>query len=137
MIDNCIFCKIAKGEIPSTKIYEDENIISFLDINPSVKGHALVVPKKHFENIYDVDDETLKNIVSVAKKIALKQKEALKCDGGNIFLNVNRSGGQLVPHIHMHVVPRYDDDGKELKFSSHDKYFEKEMKTYSEKLKID
>lgn len=136
MTENCLFCKIVKGEIPCTKIYEDEEMISFLDISPCVKGHALVVPKQHYENIYDVSDDVLSKIAVVAKKIALKQKKVLNCNGGNVFFNVNQCGGQLVPHIHMHVVPRYNNDQKIFKFNIHDKYEESEMKTFGSKLKI-
>jgi histidine triad (HIT) family protein len=109
-MENCIFCKIAKGEIPSKKIYEDEEVFSFLDINPSTKGHTLIIPKKHYENIHDTPEETLKHIIATAKKLAKKLKEKLNATGINIVNASGKDAQQSVFHLHFHIIPRYEDD---------------------------
>jgi histidine triad (HIT) family protein len=108
--DDCIFCKIIGGELPSKKIYENEKVLAFLDINPASKGHALVVPKMHFESIYDISEEYLKEVYSAAKKIAISAKENLKTDGCNITQNNGKTAGQTINHFHVHVLPRYNKD---------------------------
>ncbi len=107
---DCIFCKIVSGEIPSKKVYEDNDIIAFLDINPANQGHTLVIPKKHFESIHDIDDDTLKKLVSVVKLIADRIKNNLNADGINIIQNNGQYAGQLVNHIHFHIIPRFKGD---------------------------
>jgi len=107
---DCLFCKIVKGEIPSKKVYEDENVIAFLDINPASKGHTLVVPKKHCLNIFDIDEEVLKNVITAVKKVATMIKEKLSADGINILQNNGQRAGQIVEHFHFHIIPRYKDD---------------------------
>ena len=109
-MQDCIFCKIVRGEIPSNKVYEDEDVLAFLDINPANKGHTLVASKKHYEDIYSVDEEILKKMISVVKVIAEKIKNTLECDGINIVQNNGRHAGQLVNHIHFHIIPRFPDD---------------------------
>ncbi|MCX6819480.1 MAG: HIT family protein [Candidatus Aenigmarchaeota archaeon] len=106
----CIFCKIVRGEIPSKKIYEDHDVIAFLDINPANPGHCLVVPKKHSETISDTDDDVLVKAIVVTKKLATAVKEKLNADGVNIVQNNGRHAGQLVSHIHFHIIPRFPDD---------------------------
>ncbi len=106
----CIFCKIVAGELPSKKIYEDEDTLAFMDINPANPGHALVIPKKHYENIFDIDEQTLKQIISVTKKVAERINEKLKPEGLNILQNNGKRAGQLVNHIHVHIIPRFADD---------------------------
>jgi len=106
-MENCIFCKIIRGEMPCYKIYEDEKIIAFLDINPWTRGHCLVAPKKHFQDIFDVDEETLSALISAVKKISSLAKKKLGAIGVNILQNNGELAGQLVPHIHFHVIPRY------------------------------
>jgi histidine triad (HIT) family protein len=135
-METCIFCKIVAGQIPCAKIYDDKDVIVFLDINPCAKGHALIVPKKHYDTIYDVPEQLHLHCHLVARKIALHQKEILKCDGGNVFQNVNKCGGQDVPHYHLHVVPRYNNDEKTFKFNNHDTYQEGELELFKDKLKI-
>jgi histidine triad (HIT) family protein len=127
---------IVTGKIPCAKIFEDDECIVFLDINPCAKGHALVVPKKHYETIYDTPEQLHAHLHNVAKKIATHQKNILNCDGANVFQNVNKCGGQEVLHAHIHVVPRYDSDGKSFKFNLHDKYYEGELKQFADKLSI-
>ena len=105
---DCLFCKIISGDIPSNTIYEDEIVKVFLDINPTSNGHCLIVPKKHYTNIEDIDLETLKYINEVAKKIYKKLKEKLNCEG--LTLIQNNGLGQEVKHYHLHLVPRYTND---------------------------
>ena len=110
MQNDCIFCKIANGEIPSKKVHEDNDVMAFLDINPANPGHVLVVPKKHFENIYDIDDATLSKTIHVVKNISKNMKEKLNPDGLNVLQNNGKHAGQLVNHIHFHIIPRFNND---------------------------
>ena len=114
---NCIFCAIAKGEIPSFKIYEDDLVLAYLDINPFTKGHTLVIPKVHSSGLLDTSDETLAAIIARVKKVAAHLKNALPCDGFNILQNNGAAAGQTVMHLHFHIVPRYE--GEVLEFVSH------------------
>lgn len=110
-MDDDLFIKIIKGEIPSYKIYEDEYTFAFLDIAPNNLGHTLIIPKKRFKNIYDVQEETLCRMMSVAKKISIAVKKATNADGINISMNNEPAAGQLVFHVHIHVIPRFKNDG--------------------------
>ena len=107
---NCIFCKIANGEIPSTTLYEDEDFRVILDLGPATRGHALLLPKNHFANLFELDDETAQKAILVAKKIAGKMKDALGADGFNLVQNNGEAVGQTVFHFHMHLIPRYEND---------------------------
>ena len=109
-MDNCIFCKIANGEIPSNTLYEDEDFRVILDIEPATKGHALILPKKHFANLYEIDDERASKVLLVAKQMATKMQKALNCDGLNVVQNNGVAAGQTVFHYHMHLIPRYEND---------------------------
>jgi len=131
---DCIFCKIIKGEIPSTKVYEDENIISFLDIAPANKGHCLVMPKEHYETLIDAPEEILNYTLKVGKKIARAMSSSLGNDGFNVLINNNKSAGQLVPHMHIHVIPRFKGDGVRLDWTPK-KYKDKEINDFAEKIK--
>lgn len=106
----CIFCKIAKGEIPSATLYEDEEFRVILDLGPANKGHALILPKAHYENLYDLPDEMAAHAMILAKKNATKMKGILNCDGYNLVQNNGEAAGQTVFHFHMHLIPRYTDD---------------------------
>ena len=108
MADDCIFCKIIAGELPCSPVYEDNDILAFLDIAPIVPGHVLVVPKAHHDPITATPDETLGLCVVAAKKIVAAQQEALGSDGASITQANGSCAGQVVPHIHFHVIPRYD-----------------------------
>ena len=108
---DCIFCKIIKGEIPAHKVYEDDMVVSFLDIFPIHPGHVLVVPKKHSLDIFDTDEETMKQIMAVGKKLSPAVMKGAKADGINIGMNNKPGAGQEVMHAHMHIIPRYKDDG--------------------------
>lgn len=107
---NCIFCKIANGEIPSTTLYEDEDFRVILDLGPATRGHALLLPKNHFANLFELDDETARKAILVAKKMAGKMKAALGADGFNLVQNNGEAAGQTVFHFHMHLIPRYKND---------------------------
>lgn len=109
-MDNCIFCKIANGEIPAATLYEDEDFRVILDLGPASKGHALILPKAHAANIYELSDEMAAKAMILAKKMATAMTEALKCDGFNIVQNNGECAGQTVFHFHMHLIPRYKGD---------------------------
>ena len=108
--DDCIFCKIANCEIPSATVYEDSICRVILDVNPANKGHALIIPKEHFDNIYSMDAETAAKIFTIATEVAKAQKAELNPDGLNILQNNGEAAGQTVFHFHMHLVPRYIKD---------------------------
>jgi len=108
--DDCIFCKIVAGELPAEKVDEDEHTVSFMDINPWTRGHALVIPRKHSRNLYEIDEEDLAHVGAAAKRLALRMKERLGCDGVNLLNSCEPAAWQTVFHFHAHVIPRYDDD---------------------------
>ena len=108
--DNCIFCKIANGEIPSATIYEDEDFRAILDLGPASKGHALLLPKEHYADLFALPDETAEKVLPVAKKIVSRMKDVLGCDGYNLVQNNGECAGQTVFHFHLHMIPRYKDD---------------------------
>ncbi|MCK9352021.1 MAG: HIT family protein [Candidatus Paceibacterota bacterium] len=110
-MDNCLFCKIIRGEIPSTKVYEDENSFAFLSISPNNHGHTLVIPKKHFRNMLDMDEKTASDLALAVRKISKGVFEGSKAEGLNIIMNNESSAGQAVFHAHMHIIPRFTDDG--------------------------
>lgn len=109
-MENCIFCRIANGEIPAATLYEDENFRVILDLGPASKGHALILPKSHAANIYELSDEMAAKAMILAKKMATAMTAALKCDGFNIVQNNGECAGQTVFHFHMHLIPRYKGD---------------------------
>ena len=109
-MNDCLFCKIAAGEIPSTRVWEDDLCVAFLDIGPLVPGHALVVPKAHHRAVTEAPDDLLAHLLSVARRIAAAQKSALGATGVNVITNDGESAGQTVPHLHFHVVPQYEND---------------------------
>ncbi len=108
--EDCIFCKIANGEIPSSTIYEDEDFRVFLDLNPATRGHALLVPKEHFDNLFELEDKLCEKAVVLAKKLASRMKQVLGCDGFNLVQNNGEAAGQTVFHFHLHLIPRYESD---------------------------
>ena len=110
---DCIFCKIAAGEIPSKTIYEDEQFRVIMDISPATKGHALILPKEHYPNLYEIPEEVAADAMKLAKKLAKKMTDALQCDGFNLVQNNGEVAGQTVFHFHMHLIPRYKNDGNE------------------------
>lgn len=117
-MENCIFCKIAKKEIPSKIVYEDDICLAFLDLSQTTNGHTLVIPKKHYQNILEVNDNDLAHIILVTKKLANKIMNKLNAKGINILTNANEVAGQTVMHFHLHIIPRYNDDDKiEINFT--------------------
>ncbi len=115
--ENCIFCKIANGEIPSRTIYEDDDFRIILDLNPATRGHALILSKNHYKNLYDMDDDMVSKVLPLAKKMVHHMQEKLKCDGFNLIQNNNEIAGQTVFHFHMHLIPRYKDDNQSFVMS--------------------
>ena len=113
-MNECIFCKIINKEIPCYEIYEDENILAFLDRTPVNPGHTLVIPKKHSETILDTDEETLEKLIIATKKISNAIYKGLKLKGFNIGMNQFKVGGQVVPHLHIHIMPRKEGDNLRL-----------------------
>ncbi len=112
--ENCIFCKIANGEIPSRTIYEDEEFRVILDLNPATKGHALILPKNHYKNLYELSDETAQKILPLAKKMGMLITQRLGCEGLNLLQNNNEIAGQTIFHFHVHLIPRYQNDHQNL-----------------------
>ncbi len=112
--EDCIFCKIAAGEIPSETLYEDERFRVILDLGPATKGHALILPKDHAANLYELPDEMAAEAMKLAKKMALLLKSKLHCDGLNLVQNNGETAGQTVSHFHMHLIPRYKEDGQKI-----------------------
>ncbi|RLF56865.1 MAG: HIT family protein [Thermoplasmata archaeon] len=116
MKDTCVFCKIARGEIPAKIVYENSKIIAFLDINPRNEGHTLVIPKAHYQSLLDMPEEILSELLIVAKELCEKMKNKLQAKGFNLVINIGKVAGQEVPHFHLHIIPRYPDDGEVIKF---------------------
>ena len=112
--DDCIFCKIAAGDIPSATLYEDDDFRVILDIEPASKGHALILPKEHYANLYELDDELAAKALVLAKKMITKLTDILGCEGYNVLQNNGTAAGQTVFHFHMHLVPRYKDDNVKI-----------------------
>lgn len=112
--NNCIFCKIANGEIPSKSIYEDEDFKVILDLGPATKGHALILPKEHAANLFELPEETAAKAMVLAKKLGKQMKENLHADGLNLVQNNGEAAGQTVKHFHLHLIPRYQDDGQNI-----------------------
>ncbi len=112
--DNCIFCKIANGEIPSKTLYEDDGFRVILDLGPAAKGHALILPKNHYANLYELPEETASKVMLLAKKMAVQMTDKLKCDGFNLVQNNGEVAGQTVFHFHMHLIPRYKNDNQTI-----------------------
>lgn len=108
--DNCIFCKLANGDIPTNSIYEDEDFNVILDASPATKGHALIIPKSHAANLYEIDDAVAAKVLPLAKKLITANKDKLGCDGFNIVQNNGIAAGQTVEHFHVHMIPRYNSD---------------------------
>ena len=130
-----IFTKIANGEIPSIKLYEDDICFVILDINPVKKGHALVIARHPYPNMAACPDDVLTHMVLIAKKVESLQRKVLLNQGSNIIINNDPASGQEVPHIHIHVIPRYDGDGRKH-FQEHEKYADGEMQQLGAKLKL-
>ena len=130
-MDGCIFCKIANGEIPSATLYEDDDFRVILDVGPATKGHSLILPKAHYANLFEMPEELLAKAAKLAKNMSTKLKDVLGCAGLNIIQNNGEAAGQTVFHFHIHLIPRYENDGLgvawkpgELKESDRDELLE-------------
>ncbi len=132
-MNECIFCKIVKGQSPAQKIYETEDVISFLTIGPVNKGHALTIPKEHYENIFDIPENLLKEVIAVVKKVSTAVMKATGAHGIVVSQNNHAPAGQVVFHLHFHSVPRYTDDG--LRHWPSNEYSEGEFEEYGDKIR--
>lgn len=136
---NCIFCKLANGEIPTNAIYEDSDFKVILDTSPASKGHALILPKEHYADIYEMDAELLGKAAVLAKKVVAYETKVLGCDGYNVLQNNGRAAGQTVFHYHMHLIPRYasnTEDADILEWS-HKEYAAEEMTEICKQMKLE
>ena len=118
MDTNCIFCKLAKNEIPSHKIYEDDDFLAFLDVFPSSLGHTLIIPKAHYENIFDIPEDTAANLQRLVVRTAAALKNSLGTGHINILQNNGNAAGQTVFHYHVHLIPRYEDDSINIRWTT-------------------
>ncbi len=135
--EKCIFCKLANGDIPTNSIYEDEDFKVILDADPATKGHALILPKNHYTNLFEIDDAVAAKALPLAKKIANAMMEKLGCVGINIVQNNGEAAGQTVHHFHIHVIPRYEDDpDKTICGWSHQSFSEDEVAQVVKNLKF-
>lgn len=138
MKDDCIFCKLANGIIPTNMIYEDDTFAVIMDASPVSRGHALIIPKEHAADIYELPEDTAAKLMPLAKKLAANAKEKLGCDGLNILQNNGEAAGQSVFHLHMHIIPRYADaanNDKLLQFASAG-LTDEEIKAVADELKL-
>ncbi|MGN0348284.1 MAG: HIT family protein [Roseburia sp.] len=134
--ETCIFCKIIADEIPSYTIYEDEEFRVILDVNPASKGHALILPKEHYANIYEIEEELASRAMRLAKKLAVHMTEVLACDGFNLLQNNHQTAGQTVFHFHMHLIPRYKNaKNSDILIWNHENFTSEEMEEVKNALK--
>lgn len=131
---DCIFCRIVKKEIPSRIIYEDKKFMAFLDINPANKGHTLVITKGHYELFSDIPTELLGDFFTISQKITKAVVKATSAEGYNLFINNKKAAGQIVPHVHFHILPRFNEDGIKFNWPNR-KYEENEAEIYLKKIK--
>lgn len=131
-MNDCLFCKIVNNEIPAHKVYEDDAVVAFLDIFPVNPGHVLIVPKKHFNDLFDVDEESLKSLVAVVPRVARLVMTALDYRAFNLFVNNGAEAGQVIYHLHFHVVPRREGDGHRLFAGT--KATDEELKAVADKI---
>lgn len=136
MKDDCIFCKLANGVFPTNSIYEDEDFNVILDASPATKGHALILPKEHYDNVYEMPDTLLEKTIKLAKKIIQKETDVLGCDGYNIVQNNGEAAGQTVFHFHMHLIPRYKEKNMPMVTWKPNEFPEEEMKDICRRMKL-
>lgn len=132
-MNNCVFCKIISGDIPSTVLYEDDNFKAIMDISPASKGHVIILTRKHFENLFELEDKEAEKVIVIARKIATAMKKELNCDGINFLQNNGKAAGQSVFHIHFHLIPRYKDDSINILWTP-GKYKDGEVAELAEKI---
>lgn len=133
-MENCLFCKIIKEDIPCYKIYEDEFTLAFLDISNNPEGHTLVVPKVHAENLFDVNEQVYKAVENTVRKVSKHYKDIGYADGINTYINSGKQAGQEVMHLHVHIIPRKENDG--IVFSHTPNVSKQELSKTQEKLKL-
>ena len=133
-MEECVFCRIVAGEIPSYKIFESRHAMAFLDVMPAAEGHSLVIPKKHFETLTDAPETELKEVIAAVQKIARAIMKATNSEGFNVLQSNNRAAGQVVQHLHFHVIPRKQGDGLSFRWE-HKRLLEKDAETLLEKTK--
>jgi len=133
-MDSCVFCKIVACETPSQRVYENDEFIAFLDINPVNFGHTLIIPREHFANFQETPDAVLEGMIKLAKKIAPAMLEAMSAPAFNVTFNVGPEAGQAVHHVHLHIIPRFADDGHKAWAGRH-RYAEGEMGATAKKIK--
>jgi histidine triad (HIT) family protein len=132
---HCIFCKLVKGEIPSFIVYEDEHTIAFSDIHPVAPGHTLVIPKVHAANIFSISKESWSQVQETVRKVAGALEKGMECDGINLMMNNREHAGQVVDHAHVHLIPRYKNDG--LKLWPHGAFNKEQTEEAVEKIKAE
>ena len=136
--DNCIFCKLANGDIPTNTIYEDADFRVILDASPAAKGHALILPKNHYADLYEIDENVAADAMKLAKKLAIHMTGVLKCDGFNLVQNNHEVAGQTVFHFHMHLIPRYlNAKNNDILNWSHETFSPEEMAEIRDSLKME
>lgn len=118
MNDDCVFCRIIEGRIPSTEVLRTDDVLAFLDIGPIVKGHVLVIPREHFECLPDLPADVLHRVMEVVQRVSAALFKEFKADGVNVFQANGAAAGQVVPHVHFHVIPRFNDDGHHWNWKS-------------------
>lgn len=118
MKDDCIFCRIVAGSLPCVRLFEDGDVLAFMDIGPIVKGHALVIPKAHRDPITDLSPDLLGRVMAMVQRVAAAQRRGLKADGVNVHQANGAAAGQVVPHVHVHVIPRFNGDGHRWNWTS-------------------
>lgn len=119
MNDGCVFCRIVAGDVPCTRVLDEDDILAFLDISPIVKGHTLVIPKPHYERLTDVPGPLLGRLFNAVQRIVAAQIGGVGADGVNLFQANGAAAGQVVPHVHVHVIPRFQDDGHRWNWTAH------------------
>jgi len=134
LLMECVFCQISAGKSPAHVIYSDEQVMAILDKYPVAIGHTLVMPRNHFENLLEVDDDTLSRLIIVTKRIAKAVKEAVQADGINIITNVGYAAGQVIRHAHIHIIPRFNNDSLRFIFTRED-VSEKEKEIIAKKIR--
>ncbi len=132
---DCVFCKIVAGEIPSTRVCEDDAVLAFMDIGPIVRGHTLVIPKAHYESLTEMPQELLRRVADIVQRVAAAQIGGLKADGFNIHLADGAAAGQEVPHVHFHVIPRFEDDGHRWNWAAKRYENPAEMKALADRIR--
>lgn len=136
MSSHCVFCSIVKGEIPATKVYEDDDVLAFMDIGPVVKGHTLVIPKSHHNPITETPVPVLQKLIAIVQRVARAQLQGLDADGINVSQANGQTAGQVVPHIHFHVIPRFATDGHHWNWTPRKYETSTEMREYAQRIRL-